>query len=63
MGEREWGGWWGRVGSRRQVMPSTRTQAAVLCLSTTHILISAFSGPKDPVVYLNSLSGMVKCHL
>ena len=27
-----WGGWWGRVGSRRQVKTPIRTQRAVLCL-------------------------------
>ena len=26
------GGWWGSVGSRRQVTPSIRTQTVVLCL-------------------------------
>ena len=29
---RDWGKWWGIVGSRRWVIPCIRAQAAVLCL-------------------------------
>ena len=32
VGGREWGRWWGRVNSQRQVIPSIRTQEAVQCL-------------------------------
>ena len=32
LGGRGWGGQRGRVGSQRQVIPSIRTQTAVLCI-------------------------------